>query len=227
MALRAAVGANLSLISRVSGDAVNVDSFHQHALQFDVSGTVRDNGTASGCRCDEERVSDGQVTSRPGIALGILRRIVCLSLWLIRFQYRGRIAAGADRRDIIAHHRSHVCKEPNAPAMSPRSARASAATYEVGGDIADAFDALPRLRSLGRARHRYRRRCPSMPGLTQYLAGIRSYATCAALTTRAIRSLMSGSVPSSTACARWRTRCGIRIVAPRSPRNPMRAACSP
>ena len=114
VALRAAVGADLSLISQVhSGDAVDVDgSFTINTpFGFDVSGTVLGDGAN-----ERPRVvaADGQVTSRPGIALGIFAAD-CLPV-LMADPVSG-IIAGAHcgrrglERNIIAHTIDLMCSK--------------------------------------------------------------------------------------------------------------------
>ncbi len=153
MALRAAVGADLSLISQVhSGDAVDVDgSFTINTpFGFDVSGTVRDNGAASGGAGANEGMrvvaADGQVTSRPGIALGIFAAD-CLPV-LMADPVSG-IIAGAHcgrrglERDIIAHTIDLMCAKgaERSRIVATLGPCICGDCYEVGDDIADAFDA--------------------------------------------------------------------------------------
>ena len=153
MALRAAVGADLSLISQVhSGDAVDVDgSFTINTpFGFDVSGTVGDNGAASGGAGANEGMrvvaADGQVTSRPGIALGIFAAD-CLPV-LMADPVSG-IIAGAHcgrrglERDIIAHTIDLMCAKgaERSRIVATLGPCICGDCYEVGGDIADAFDA--------------------------------------------------------------------------------------
>lgn len=157
VALRAAVGADLSLISQVhSGKAVDVDgSFTINTpFGFDVSGTVRADGTAAdatdtGDSADERPhvvAADGQVTSRPGIALGIFAAD-CLPV-LMADPVSG-IIAGAHcgrrglERDIIAHTIDLMCAKgaERSHIVATFGPCICGDCYEVGGDIADAFDA--------------------------------------------------------------------------------------
>ncbi|KFJ07998.1 Multi-copper polyphenol oxidoreductase laccase [Bifidobacterium thermophilum] len=157
MALRAAVGADLSLISQVhSGDAVDVDgSFTINTpFGFDVSGTVRGDGTAAdatdtGDGANEKTrvvAADGQVTSRPGIALGIFAAD-CLPV-LMADPVSG-IIAGAHcgrrglERGIIAHTIDLMCAKgaERSRIVATLGPCICGDCYEVGGDIADAFDA--------------------------------------------------------------------------------------
>ena len=146
VALRAAVGADLSLISQVhSGDAVDVDgSFTINTpFGFDVSGTVLGDGAN-----ERPRVvaADGQVTSRPGIALGIFAAD-CLPV-LMADPVSG-IIAGAHcgrrglERDIIAHTIDLMCSKgaERSRIVATLGPCICGDCYEVGGDIADAFDA--------------------------------------------------------------------------------------
>jgi YfiH family protein len=146
VALRAAVGADLSLISQVhSGDAVDVDgSFTINTpFGFDVSGTVLGDGAN-----ERPRVvaADGQVTSRPGIALGIFAAD-CLPV-LMADPVSG-IIAGAHcgrrglERDIIAHTIDLMCSKGagRSRIVATLGPCICGDCYEVGGDIADAFDA--------------------------------------------------------------------------------------
>ena len=146
VALRAAVGADLSLISQVhSGDAVDVDgSFTINTpFGFDVSGTVLGDGAN-----ERPRVvaADGQVTSRPGIALGIFAAD-CLPI-LMADPVSG-IIAGAHcgrrglERDIIAHTIDLMCSKgaERSRIVATLGPCICGDCYEVGGDIADAFDA--------------------------------------------------------------------------------------
>lgn len=162
VALRTAVGADLSLISQVhSGEAVDVDgSFTINTpFGFDVSGTVRADGTAADAAnseatdtgVDTDRqpqvvAADGQVTSRPGIALGIFAAD-CLPV-LMADPVSG-IIAGAHcgrrglERDIIAHTIDLMCSKgaERSRIVATLGPCICGDCYEVGGDIADAFDA--------------------------------------------------------------------------------------
>lgn len=146
VALRTAVGADLSLISQVhSGEAVDVDgSFTINTpFGFDVSGTVRGNGANEK---PQVVAADGQVTSRTGIALGIFAAD-CLPV-LMADPVSG-IIAGAHcgrrglERDIIAHTIDLMCSKgaERSRIVATLGPCICGDCYEVGGDIADAFDA--------------------------------------------------------------------------------------
>lgn len=160
VALRAAVGADLSLISQVhSGNAVDVDgSFAINTpFGFDVSGTVRgDDDTAAGTDGESDGTgthqkpsvvaADGQVTSRTGIALGIFAAD-CLPVLMA--DPASGIIAGAHcgrrglERNIIAHTIDLMCTKgaERSRIVATLGPCICGDCYEVGGDIADAFDA--------------------------------------------------------------------------------------
>ncbi len=155
-ALANEIGAKLSLVSQVhSAVVVDVDEafMHNRPFGFDASGMKPSGDSESDCESDSENAddqivveADGQVTSRAGIALGMFAAD-CLPVLLadpqsgvIGAAHCGRkglqrgvigvtvekmVEKGANTERIVATLGPCICGD----------------CYEVGGDIADDFDA--------------------------------------------------------------------------------------
>ena len=123
MALAATLGAKISLVSQVhSGNAVDVDEAFvlNRPFGFDVSGTKADTARTVDDTAGEPAVieADGQVTSQKNVALGLQQGVIGATI--------GAMAAkGAKPERIVATLGPCICGD----------------CYEVGGDIADEFDA--------------------------------------------------------------------------------------
>ena len=136
MALAATLGAKISLVSQVhSGNAVDVDEAFvlNRPFGFDVSGTKADTARTVDDTAGEPAVieADGQVTSQKNVALGMFAAD-CLPVLMadpeagvIGATIGAMAAKGAKPERIVATLGPCICGD----------------CYEVGGDIADEFDA--------------------------------------------------------------------------------------
>ena len=129
MALAATLGAKISLVSQVhSGNAVDVDEAFvlNRPFGFDVSGTKADTARTVDDTAGEPAVieADGQVTSQKNVALGMFAAD-CLQQGVIGATIGAMAAKGAKPERIVATLGPCICGD----------------CYEVGGDIADEFDA--------------------------------------------------------------------------------------
>lgn len=145
-ALAKAIGCDMSLISQVhSGVAVDVDELWEPGAEpgtpygFDASGTPVDGAAAT-------VEADGQVTSRAGLALGMFAAD-CLPV-LMADPAAGVIgAAHCGRRGLERGVIGATVEAMVAKGAAPERIVATLGPcicgdcYEVGGDIADAFDA--------------------------------------------------------------------------------------
>ena len=138
MALAATLGAKISLVSQVhSGNAVDVDEAFvlNRPFGFDVSGTKADTARTVDDTAGEPAVieADGQVTSQKNVALGmfaadclpVLMADPGLQQGVIGATIGAMAAKGAKPERIVATLGPCICGD----------------CYEVGGDIADEFDA--------------------------------------------------------------------------------------
>lgn len=196
--------------------------------------------------------ADGQVTSRKNVALGMFAAD-CLPVLMADPEAGVIGAAHCGRRGLQKGVIGATIEKMVSKGAQPERIVATLGPcicgdcYEVGGDIADEFDAqFPGTFTLSRFASRAstspRPPCRSLPKRAcrpttsshPVHASTRPRSTCpktrnwpasAPPMAKAIRSFPNGSTRSAAACARSKTRCGSRIAARRSPKNSMKDAC--
>ncbi len=261
-ALADVLGAKISLISQVhSGDAVDVDESFviNQPFGFDVSGTKKPedetDGENNATGNDGEPTvieADGQVTSRKNVALGMFAAD-CLPVLMADPEAGVIGAAHCGRRGLQKGVIGATIEKMVSKGAQPERIVATLGPcicgdcYEVGGDIADEFDAqFPGTFTLSRfgqpgidiaaaaLQELAKRACRPTTSSHPVHASTRPRSTCpktrnwpasAPPMAKAIRSFPNGSTRSAAACARSKTRCGSRIAARRSPKNSMKDAC--
>ena len=151
MALAATLGAKISLVSQVhSGNAVDVDEAFvlNRPFGFDVSGTKADTARTVDDTAGEPAVieADGQVTSQKNVALGMFAAD-CLPVLMADPEAGVIGAAHCGRRGLQQGVIGATIGAMAAKGAKPERIVATLGPcicgdcYEVGGDIADEFDA--------------------------------------------------------------------------------------
>ena len=151
VALSNAIDAKLSLVSQVhSGVAVDVDELFvmNRPFGFDVSGSKGETAQQVGETADEPAVveADGQVTARKNVALGMFAAD-CLPVLMADAEAGVIGAAHCGRRGLQNGVIGSTVEKMVAKGAKPERIVATLGPcicgdcYEVGGDIADEFDA--------------------------------------------------------------------------------------
>ena len=247
VALSNAIDAKLSLVSQVhSGVAVDVDeSFVMNRpFGFDASGSKGETAQQVAETADNPAVveADGQVTAQKNVALGMFAAD-CLPVLMADAEAGVIGAAHCGRRGLQNGVIDATVEKMVAKGAKPERIVATLGPcicgdcYEVGGDIADEFDAQvsrasisrpPRCRSLPKPVFRLITSFPPAPALTQppsTFPKTRNWRKSARPMAKANRSSRNVSRKSAVACARWKIRSGSRIAVPPSQAKRTKAVC--
>lgn len=257
VALSNAINAKLSLVSQVhSGIAVDVDeSFVMNRpFGFDVSGSKGENAQQMTETADEPAVveADGQVTAQKNVALGMFAAD-CLPVLMADAEAGVIGAAHCGRRGLQNGVIGATIEKMVAKGAKPERIVATLGPcicgdcYEVGGDIADEFDAqFPGTFTLSRfgqpasilrpLRYRSLPRPEFQPTMSCLLAPasmrppsifpkMRNWRKSASPMAKVNRSSRNVLRKSAVACARWKIRSGSRIAVPPSQAKHTKAVC--
>ena len=257
VALSNAIDAKLSLVSQVhSGVAVDVDELFvmNRPFGFDVSGGKGETAQQVAETADEPAVveADGQVTAQKNVALGMFAAD-CLPVLMADPEAGVIGAAHCGRRGLQNGVIGATIEKMVSKGARPERIVATLGPcicgdcYEVGGDIADEFDAqFPGTFTLSRfgqpgidiaaaALHELAKAgvpadnvVSSAPASTQppsIFPKTRNWRKSARPMAKANRSSRNVSRKSAVACARWKIRSGSRIAVPPSQAKRTKAVC--